>query len=36
MDGDDIAVGQQGGGVDEGVADVLQRTPHRETRFGLA
>ena len=29
MDGDEIAVGQQGGGVDEGVADVLQRTPHR-------
>jgi hypothetical protein len=27
MNGDDIAVDQQGGGVDEGVADVLQRTP---------
>ena len=34
MDGDDIAVGQQGGGVDEGVADVLQRTPTAKLASG--
>src|SRR6478672_2917381 len=32
--GDDIAVGQQGGGVDEGVADVLQHTPTAKLASG--